>query len=139
MSQVSSAAAATSDDEVQNSSGSEGSETEAEAQTDEAPSPSPTPSVGDSSHGVNKRKRKSEIWKHFKDTEEGFIRCIYCRKQYKVVHGGTTSHLWRHLRNCGLYKRAKGKTIGLITISEQNDNEVVSSVWVNGKVGSNER
>jgi BED zinc finger len=133
MSQVSSAAAATSDDEVQISSGSEGSKTEVEAQTDEALRTSPTPSTGDSSHGVNERKKKSEIWKHFKDAEEGFIRCVYCRKQYKVVHGGTTSHLWRHLGSCGLYKRAKGKTAGLITISEQDDNEVVSPVWVNGK------
>jgi hypothetical protein len=32
-----------------------------------------------------------------------------------------------------MYKRAKGKTAGLITISEQDDNEVMSSVWVNGK------
>jgi hypothetical protein len=50
-----------------------------------------------------------------------------------MVHGVTTSHLWSHLGSCGLYKRAKGKTAGLITISEQDDNEVVSSVWVNEK------
>jgi hypothetical protein len=50
-----------------------------------------------------------------------------------VVHGGTTSHLWRHLDSCGLYKRAKGKTSDLITISEKDDNEVVSSTWINGK------
>jgi hypothetical protein len=56
MSQVSSPAAVTNDNEVQISSG------------------------GDSSHGVNKRKRKSEIWKHFKDAEEEFIRCVYYKK-----------------------------------------------------------
>jgi hypothetical protein len=41
--------------------------------------------------------------------------------------------LWRHLSSCDLYKRAKNKTSGLITISEQSDNEVVSSAWVNEK------
>jgi BED zinc finger len=123
MSQVSSAADATNDNEVQISSGRE--DTEVEVGTEQPTNE--TPNGRGSSQGVNKRKRTSEIWKHFKDAEEGFIRCTYCRKQYKVIHGGTTSHLWRHLDSCGLYKRAKSKTSGLITISEQDDNEVVSS------------
>jgi hypothetical protein len=69
MSQVSSAADATNDNEVQISSGSEDSE--AEARTEQPTNE--TPSGEGSSQGVNKRKRTSEIWKHFKDAEEGFI------------------------------------------------------------------
>jgi hypothetical protein len=53
--QVSSVAPVTNDDEVQISSESEDNEVEAEQQTNE------TPSGEDSSHGVNKRKRTSEI------------------------------------------------------------------------------
>jgi hypothetical protein len=55
------------------------------------------------------------------------------QKSYKVVHGGTTSYLWHHLGSYGLYKRAKDKTLGLITISEQGDNETVSSICINKK------
>ncbi|KAJ1703531.1 hypothetical protein LUZ63_003310 [Rhynchospora breviuscula] len=121
---------------------SSGSENEAEAEADvevvaEPKTPSPTPSTGDSSQLTQgkKRKRSSEIWMNFKHNNRGKVYCIHCKKHYKVVKGCTTTHLWRHLRGCVLYKHHEGKAAGLIPISETQLGVVDEGdpVWVNGK------
>jgi thioredoxin-related protein len=67
----------------------------------------------------DKRKR-SEVWDHFhevKDKKGQMVmmnKCIYCERMYKVVMGGPTSTLQRHLQAYPYFKRSKGKTQGLI-------------------------
>jgi BED zinc finger len=69
----------------------------------------------------DKRKR-SEVWEHFhevevKDKKGNMVmmnKCIHCDRPYKVVMGGPTTTLQRHLQACPYFKRSKGKTQGLI-------------------------
>ncbi|KAJ1697461.1 hypothetical protein LUZ63_005973 [Rhynchospora breviuscula] len=134
-----SVAAETNKEEVQVSS-----ESEAEAEPADTPSPTPSPSpspsptttsTGGNSQPGKKRKRSSEIWMNFKHNEREKVYCIHCQKHYKKVKGGTTTHLWRHLEGCVLYKRHQGKTAGLIPISETQLGGLDEGdlVWVNGK------
>ncbi|KAJ3684273.1 hypothetical protein LUZ61_013437 [Rhynchospora tenuis] len=139
-SQQSTAGAEGNENEFQVSSESDESETEAEQQTNEqaeTPNPNPTPSSaeGDGSQALKKRKRTSKVWKHFKENSKKEVHCKYCKRCYKTVNSGTTSHLLRHLKSCGKYKRFIGNTSGLIPINESGDGavEAASPLWMNGK------
>ncbi|KAJ3689916.1 hypothetical protein LUZ61_019080 [Rhynchospora tenuis] len=141
-SQASVVAETNDEEEVHVSSGSE-VEKDADPEYEPAVTPSPTPTPAPSSENSSqlgegqrqKRKRSSEVWLSFKNNNRGKVYCIHCKKHYKEVKGGTTTHLRRHLEGCVLYKRHQGKTAGLLPISENQlgDLDVGGTVWVNGK------
>jgi hypothetical protein len=83
----------------------------------------------------DKRKR-SEVWKHFHEVEvknkKGQMvmmnKYIHCDKPYKIMMGGLTTILQRHLQVCPYFKRSKGKTQVLIRFESCESNGVVSEM-----------
>jgi hypothetical protein len=53
---------------------------------------------------------------------------IHCDKPYKVMMGGLTITLQRHLQVCPYFKRSKGKTQALIRFESCESNGVVSKM-----------
>jgi hypothetical protein len=82
----------------------------------------------------DKRKR-SEVWEHFhkvkvKDKKGNMMmmnKCIHYDMPYKVMMGGPTTTLQRHLQACPYFKRPKGKTQDLIRF-ESCESETISEL-----------